>query len=402
MKLSRILSLVLAAALQVMPMLRAVIPVQFQALMPSSWAFVLRLASGSVAFLGSYHAVSGATSIVGPYTIAATQGVPYTRQLGTSGQTAESWSAVPNPIAPGLNLNTVNGLISGTPTRAGTYTPTITAWRYPNNQGDHLSVVFTVTVAPPPSPPKIVTALTNQTALEGAKVTFSLLATGTPTLRYRWRFNGTNIAGATNFSLQLTNVHTTNTGSYSIIVTNPYGAATSTATLVVNAATPPAILTQPQSQMVPAGSNATFAVSATGTGLAYFWQWNTAPLSVTSGPQFTLTNVSPAQSGLYSVTVSNSAGSILSSNAHLLVVPPPSLADAPRIVLQPVAGGLLPLSFATAAGYRYLVQASDSLTSSNWVVVTNIPPSFDGGTVNLTQPTANIPGLFYRVLLQPQ
>jgi len=63
----RILPLLLAAGLQVMPMLRAVLPVYVQGLAPSTWAFVLKLGAGTVALLGSHHAVSGATAIVTPY-----------------------------------------------------------------------------------------------------------------------------------------------------------------------------------------------------------------------------------------------------------------------------------------------------------------------------------------------
>jgi hypothetical protein len=42
-------------------------------------------------------------------------------------------------------------------------------------------------------------------------------------LRYQWRFNGTNLAGATDSSLTLTNVMPVQAGNYSVVVTNDYG-----------------------------------------------------------------------------------------------------------------------------------------------------------------------------------
>jgi hypothetical protein len=60
----------------------------------------------------------------------------------------------------------------------------------------------------------------------GSNATFTVGATGTP-LAYRWRFNNTNIANATNSSLTLTNAQATNVGDYSVLITNAAGSVTS-------------------------------------------------------------------------------------------------------------------------------------------------------------------------------
>ena len=58
----------------------------------------------------------------------------------------------------------------------------------------------------------------------GATVTFTNSAFGTTNLSYQWFENGTNaISWATNTSLTLTNVQTTNAGGYSVIVSNIAG-----------------------------------------------------------------------------------------------------------------------------------------------------------------------------------
>ena len=149
MMLRRKLAVFLACLLQVMPFMRAMVSMQTTGLAPSSWACVLKLGAGAVAFLGSYHAVSGATAIVTPYTVNAQVGVPFSRQLTTSGQTAHSWSASTAalgstvfPLTPGLVLTNSNGKIAGTPTVAMVTNITISAWENSGNKGASISAVW--------------------------------------------------------------------------------------------------------------------------------------------------------------------------------------------------------------------------------------------------------------------
>jgi hypothetical protein len=59
-------------------------------------------------------------------------------------------------------------------------------------------------------------------------VTFTALAIGLPDpTYYQWRFNGANISGATSTSFTTNNVQTNNTGDFTVVSTNVYGAATS-------------------------------------------------------------------------------------------------------------------------------------------------------------------------------
>ncbi len=84
---------------------------------------------------------------------------------------------------------------------------------------------------------------------------------------------------------------------------------------------PPQILLQPQNRIADAGSDVTFSVTASGTPpLQYQWRRNGTNLPGATLPGLTLSNVQPADMGFYSVQVSNAAGSVVSSNASLLVV----------------------------------------------------------------------------------
>ena len=66
----------------------------------------------------------------------------------------------------------------------------------------------------------------------GSSVSFSVSVSGTAPFRYQWRFNGTNIPNATNAAYAIQAVGATNTGNYSVVVTNLAGSVTSSNALL--------------------------------------------------------------------------------------------------------------------------------------------------------------------------
>ena len=88
------------------------------------------------------------------------------------------------------------------------------------------------------TPPVIITQPTNQMASVGGTATFRVSATGTQPLFYQWRFNGTNILGATNALLTLSNVQPVQAGIYVVQVANG-GGSTNSANAVLTVITPP-------------------------------------------------------------------------------------------------------------------------------------------------------------------
>jgi len=86
------------------------------------------------------------------------------------------------------------------------------------------------------------------------------------------------------------------------------------------AAAPPVITMQPDGQTVGAGGQADFSVTVDGTArLAYQWKRNGSAIAGATNATLTLTNLHAAQSGNYSVTITNAFGSITSSNVVLTV-----------------------------------------------------------------------------------
>jgi hypothetical protein len=60
----------------------------------------------------------------------------------------------------------------------------------------------------------------SQNVVQGANVTFSVTATGGPSLSYQWQFNGVDIPGATGTSYTRNNVQPADAGSYSTVVSS--------------------------------------------------------------------------------------------------------------------------------------------------------------------------------------
>jgi hypothetical protein len=187
---------------------------------------------------------------------------------------------------------------------------------------------------------------TSMTVREGQTASFTAVASGfgTPTLQWYSRADATAnwvaVNGAT--SATLTTAATTladNGRQYKLIATNTLGSVDSVVvTLTVNVNDlAPIITTQPATLNVVDGSDATFAVVATGTGgLNYQWYQAGNAITGANGSVLHLATVGSAQAGAYTVQISNAAGNVTSQAAQLVVSSTAS-PTAPSIVTQPVA-----------------------------------------------------------------
>ncbi len=161
----------------------------------------------------------------------------------------------------------------------------------------------------------------NQFAAIGKTATFSVVATGTPTLTYQWQKNGVNISGATNSSYTTPTLVKADSGAvYRCRVTNFVRQVTSN-NAILNVGNPPAITTQPLAQSVGIGSTATFSVTATGSiTLAYQWSKNgTAIPGATSSSYITPAVTTGDNGSLFRCAVTNNYGTATSDSALLTV-----------------------------------------------------------------------------------
>ncbi|MFO1450345.1 MAG: immunoglobulin domain-containing protein [Opitutaceae bacterium] len=209
--------------------------------------------------------------------------------------------------------------IAHTTTQAGLFTVVVSGY-YAGNVGAYRLTFGGVSAIQSPA---IVTQPVSQAVNAGAAATFSVTATGTAPLAYQWRRNGVDLPGATAATLALTNVQAATTGAYTVVVSNAVGSVTSaTANLTLAVAVAPTIVVQPISQTTVAGTGVSFSVVANGTApLAYQWRKDEVPINGATAATLTLNNPQSGDAGLYTVTVTNSAGTIVSTGATLTVTP---------------------------------------------------------------------------------
>ncbi len=313
-------------------------------------------------------------------TVAQGQSASFSIAASGSAPLSYQWNFDGSPLSGETNASLALTDVQGN--QSGSYTAVVT-----NPAGSVTSLVATLTVDVPPT---ITTQPQSQTQPLGQNISFSVAAAGTAPLHYQWFFNGSKFSGVgTNSTLTFTNFSSTEAGSYTVVVTNNWGSATSAvATLTV--AVPAGITTQPQSQGVVQGQSALFSVVASGTTpLNFQWYFDGSTLDGATNDALTLTNVQTTQAGNYTVVVTNNWGSITSAVATLAVYVPAGITSQPQsqavvqgqsALFSVVASGTTPLNFQWYFDSSTLVGATnDALT------LTNVQPTQAGNYTVVVQ-----------------
>jgi len=163
---------------------------------------------------------------------------------------------------------------------------------------------------------------------QGRSATLSVLAEGALPLSYQWLSNGVPL-GVTTTNLNLVSM-VAGTPTYSVIVTNAYGSATSSVTLNIGHSVP-VVTIPPVSLARFAGLPFSFSVTASGsTPMSFQWKTNGTAIpgnisggtdvgSVTTGTYSNTASVSSPSS--YSCLITNAVGNVTSASASLTVLP---------------------------------------------------------------------------------
>lgn len=349
---------------------------------------------------------AGVPELAGPVSVTVT--APQSAELRVLGANSPSvvsyqWKKngtdIPGATAPVLAFATT------ATTDTGSYTVVAT-----NLLGSTTSTAATLTVNAAPVAPAITTAPVAQTVNAGANVTFSVAATGTAPITFQWKKDTVDVPGATQATLTLSGVQFADAGNYSVVLTNPIGTTVSTpVALVVNAA-PPTVATPPAAQTVNAGANASLFVVVSGTA-PFTYQWKKGGLDIpgATGSSLAFAPAALADTGSYTVVVTNAGGSTTSAAATLTVnAVGPTIASQPasQTVTAPAtatftvaANGTTPLAYQWRLGgvdipganaaiyttgtegvYTVVVTGPAASVTSNpatlTVIVPAVPPSF--------------------------
>ncbi|MGB2668919.1 MAG: hypothetical protein WAK48_33360 [Candidatus Acidiferrum sp.] len=261
------------------------------------------------------------------------------------GQIFYQWYQIPSGGSNGVALS---GAISSnytTPPVDTTYDGDQYYATVTDSCGTLTSTNATLTVTAGNAPPTILTQPVGQTVAPGGTTSFTVVASGTPTLSYQWyripagQTAETAIPGATSATYNVPSTATSTANdqdSYYVIVTNNYGHASSRpASLAIGNGIQ--ITQQPVTQYVDIGASATYQVTAT-SALPLTYQWyEAAPGTSTftaipgeTASSYTEPSVSSTDNGaVFYVVVSNGVTtSVTSSSAGLFVGP---LSNVPNL-----------------------------------------------------------------------
>lgn len=331
-----------------------------------------------------------------PITLAATAGVP----AGTS------ISFATNPVTPGnssvVTLNNTNTLAPGnyTVTITGTATGATSQTR---------DLIFSITAGTGPS---ITAQPSNQTICAGANSSFSITAATAGT--FQWQLstdggvtyanisNGGVYSGATSSSLTISNAAAAmNNNRYRCIASTACGNTTSaSALLTVNQL--PAVTGQPQDLTGCAGSNQTFTVNATGTGITYQWEISTdggASYSAITGAtnaSYSITGITTTMNNnRYRCRVSGACNPAAVSNAAILtVLNPVNITGQPQNAERCAGSNASFTVTGSGTGLTYQWQLSTD-GGTTWTTINGETAA----TLSLNALTAAASGNRYRCLL---
>lgn len=204
----------------------------------------------------------------------------------------------------------------------------------------------------------------NLTVCEDNTAIFTVDATGTGTLDYKWLFNNSYLAddgrivGTTTNQLKVNLSTNSDEGIYKCEISSTCGNTTSNSvTLAVTDSTK--ITAHPVSQTLVETSTVTFNVVATGAGLTYQWERNLGagynPIAGATSSSYTIPNVNIGDAGQYRCVVTGSCG-VLTSNIAILTVN-----QLVVITSQPTA-----ITRCVGQSASFTVVASGTIVSYQW------------------------------------
>lgn len=257
-------------------------------------------------------------------------------------------------------------------------------------------------------------------------VTFVAEAAGSGPLTFQWQKNGTNLPGhgpvtigspyeyvlPTNSTLSIERVRLSDVGSYTLMVTNPYGATTSrvavlsrdlppvdrgtivqrypsgglwihTNTLLANVSDPDGdpvrvIAVDPKSI---AGGTLIVSNVCCGFPIPNEWIYYLPPVGYDNADAFN-----------YTVSDGHCGGT---ANATVLIQVRTDTPPAPRAAIVKIDNSVR-VSFEGVPGHRYLVQRTESLTPPSWLDVAALTADPFGAYVYVEPVSSNAPARYYR------
>jgi FtsP/CotA-like multicopper oxidase with cupredoxin domain len=289
---------------------------------------------------------NGEVSVVYSQTLAATGGwTPYT------------WTISVGTIPPGLTLAPTTGILSGTPTTAGTYTFTVLLT---DSVTGTATKPFTIIISPAPT----ITTVSLPNGQVNIPYSQTVVATG-GTVPYTWSISaGTLPAGLSiGPTTGIISGTPTTAGTYTFtvrVIDSVTGTATHSYTVII---TPIPVITTTSLGAGEVGIAYFQTLGATGGTIPYTWSISAGslPIGLSLGAATGIISGTPTTAGTYSFTVrlTDSIGAIATKPLVIIINPAPSIATtslpnsdigAAYSQTLSVTGGTIPFTWSISAG----------------------------------------------------
>jgi len=248
----------------------------------------------------------------------------------------------------GLSVNTSNGLISGTPTAAGSSTVALSA----TNSGGTGNATLSLTIAPSASAPAI-TSATTTTGKVGTAFSYQITASNSPT-----SFGATGLPAGLSVNASTGLISGTpsaaGTSTVTLSATNSGGTGNATLSLTIAPSTSAPAITSATTASGKAGTAFSYQITATNSPTSYGATGLPAGLSVNTSSGLISGTSTTAGTSTVTLSATNSGGT---GNATLSLTIAPSTTSAPAITSATTASGKV----GTALSYQ--ITATNSPTS---------------------------------------
>ncbi len=300
-----------------------------------------------------------------------------------------------------------------------------------------------------PAAPAITAQPLSMNIVSGSPASFSVTATGSTPMSWRWRHQGTNLSdgaylsGANSAVLNFNKVVQSHWGVYTVVLSNAYGSVTSAPANLIVLDNPrmvftheivghsgafvrvpvemqslgnehsltfslqfdPAVLSHPRAENAPAGAvlllntnllhTGALGVSLTLAGSATFATGHVEVVDFVFDSAPSATHVT-SYAGFGTLPFNRAVRDTSGASLSAVFVPGTVDLDPLRVTLATHSNGTTRVNFATGPGARYAVEASANLTA--WTILSTNTSA--GGTIEVTDP-AGLPHRFYRLRLVP-
>jgi hypothetical protein len=216
--------------------------------------------------------------------------------------------------------------------------------------------------------PEFSTGLVAQSVQLGQSASLSVVVDGVSPITYQWTKGGVALPNQT-ATLSFASTVATDSGTYRVTATTPYGSISSEAVLTV--IQPPTVTTAATTQTLNAGDTATLTVSPSGSGpFTYQWMLNDEPIDGATSQTYTRSGVGAAQAGVYKVQVTGPGGTVTSTVTTVSVLEKPVFKVQP-LSLVAIAGQAASLKATVMGGGTVTTrwEKNPGIDANGWVAI---------------------------------